>query len=89
MKDVTIPLTREKFLAYLTFILTGISWVVITYYFMTGIPVENTNDRIPFAMAGAGILLGTIFSFIFAGFLYDLNPIHWIGYCLKFKENNC
>lgn len=87
MKDIIIPTTGKKFGIYLTFILTGLSWAVMIYYFIVGFPDPNTSTSFPFALAGAGIIMGTIMSVIFAGFLYDLNPIHWIGYNIKFRDD--
>lgn len=87
MKDIIIPITGKKFGIYFTFIITGLSWIIIIYYFIVGFPDKNIDDGFLFAIAGTGMILGTIFSLIMAGSLYDLNPIHWIGYCLKFRDD--
>ena len=84
LKTKTIPVTFNDFICYFLMFIVGISFLGLGL--LMTIP---TSDMI-FSMGGAlcfvGILLGGIFGGIFWTDRWDLNPVHAIGYCLRWKR---
>lgn len=83
LKERTIPITLSRFGCYCFLILTAISWFGV--YYSTQI---NTDvHEMLFGLYIVGGLMGTIFSIIFCSTEWDLNPVHAIGYCLRWKND--
>lgn len=78
LKEKVIPITASRFVCYTLIIVSVVGWTGLIL--STDLPVEQ---RGLFFTAG---LLGTIMGVCFCATEWDLNPIHAIGYCLRFKE---
>lgn len=76
-KEKTIPITKFRFSCLGIVTIGVLGWITI---FIPSLPNEVR------AVGFVGALLGTILSILFCSLEWDLNPIHAIGYCLKFKE---
>jgi len=82
MKEVTLPITpRQVGWGILLSLLSAMSYG--TYWLISTNPTHDL--RILWIM----IPIMTCYLFAGIGFdgRHDPNPIHWIGYCLKLKEN--
>jgi hypothetical protein len=80
LKEKTIPITAYRFVCYFLIIISVVGWTG----FILGEELES-EIRALFITAG---LIGTIMGLCFATSEWDLNPIHAIGYCLRFKERS-
>lgn len=85
MKELIIPITKDRFGFSLLYGVTVLSWIVFIYYCFTGIDQQNHEVGIALT-AFIGVLAGTTFSIAFTSERHDLNPFHVIGYCIRFKE---
>ena len=82
MKTKTIPLTQRQ-LGWLTFTsLLGLFnlWII-----------QGTIQN-QLSINGLYVVLGVDFMYAILAFIidgrHDVNPIHWVGYCLKLKDSD-
>jgi len=78
-KEMTIPITKFRFGCLCIVIIAVLGWITI---FISSLPIEVR------ALGFVGALIGTILSIAFCSLEWDLNPIHKLGYCLRFKNEN-
>lgn len=84
-KEVTIPMTKDDFACYSLMVIVGLSILQMVLQASGSIPMNDTNMFLT-AFAFVGVILGGIFGAIWWTDRWDLNPIHAIGYCLRWKK---
>ena len=88
LKEKTIPITLSQFafLCLLSITLLSLYGFISHYQYWNPNGIEDEGESI-FAFSLAGLLLGGIFTLILASINWDINPVHAIGYCLRWKDD--
>lgn len=86
LKEKTIPITFDDFICYLLIFVVGIS--ILGLALLLTIPTSDDVFSIGGALCLVGLMLGGIFGGIVWTDRWDLNPVHAIGYCLRWKRRN-
>ncbi len=85
LKEKTIPMTKDDFVCYGLMAIVGLGAIHITLI-ATGVLIWNDFHLTLSAFSFVSVVLGGIFGAIFWTDRWDLNPIHAIGYCLRWKR---
>ena len=89
LKEKTIPISKDDFICYSLMLVVGLSitWGVLMISQSIEITEKNKPEIILISsFAFVGFILGSIIGSIWWTDKWDLNPVHAIGYCLRWKD---
>ncbi len=84
LKEKTIPIKLDDFLCYFLLFVVGVS--IIGLALLIIFPTDTTFFSLVGATCLVGIMLGSCLGAVFWTEKWDLNPVHAIGYCLRWKR---